>query len=66
MKTRALDSWAILEWMSGRQPATDRVAKLLSEAVVTVRAESTSEAGLARLKAQLADELARSGITLPE
>jgi phosphomannomutase len=37
-----------------------------TQAVVTVRAESTSEAGLARLKAQLAGELARSGITLPE
>jgi phosphomannomutase len=37
-----------------------------TQAVVTVRAESTSEAGLARLKAQLADELARSGIALPE
>lgn len=32
MKTRVLDSWAILEWMSGRQPACDRVGKLLSEA----------------------------------
>ena len=32
MKTRVLDSWAILEWISGRQPATDIVAKLLSEA----------------------------------
>src|SRR5947208_8378123 len=37
-----------------------------TQAVVTVRAESTSEAGLARLKAQLAEELARSGITLAE
>jgi predicted nucleic acid-binding protein len=32
VKTRVLDSWAILEWISGRQPATDFVAKLLSEA----------------------------------
>ncbi len=32
MKTRVLDSWAILEWMSGRQPACDLVGKLLSEA----------------------------------
>ncbi len=32
MKTRALDSWAILEWMSGRQPAGDRVGRLLTEA----------------------------------
>ena len=32
MKTRALDSWAILEWMSGRQPAGDLVARLLTEA----------------------------------
>ena len=37
-----------------------------TQAAVTVRAESTSEAGLARLKAQLAEELGRSGITLPE
>ena len=39
MKTRVLDSWAILEWMSGRQPACSLVAKLLAEA----------EAGQARL-----------------
>lgn len=32
MKTRALDSWAILEWMSGRQPASDIVGSLLNEA----------------------------------
>ena len=32
MKTRALDSWAILEWMSGRQPAGDLVERLLTEA----------------------------------
>lgn len=30
MNTRVLDSWAILEWISGRQPATD-AAKLLAE-----------------------------------
>ena len=39
MKTRVLDSWAILEWISGRQPATDLVAKLFAE----------SEAGTTRL-----------------
>ena len=39
MKTRDLDSWAILEWISGRQPASDRARKLLAEA----------EAGHARL-----------------
>ncbi|MGA8029187.1 MAG: type II toxin-antitoxin system VapC family toxin [Bryobacteraceae bacterium] len=32
MKTRALDSWAILEWMSGRQPAAGLVETLLTEA----------------------------------
>jgi predicted nucleic acid-binding protein len=32
VKTRVLDSWAILEWISGRQPSTDHVAALLSEA----------------------------------
>ena len=32
VKTRALDSWAILEWVSGRQPAADLVEGLLSEA----------------------------------
>ena len=30
MKTRVLDSWAILEWINGRQPATNAVAHLLS------------------------------------
>ena len=39
MKTRVLDSWAILEWISGRQPASDAVARLLTG----------SEAGTARL-----------------
>lgn len=39
MKTRVLDSWAIMEWISGRQPATDAVAKFLAE----------SEAGTTRL-----------------
>jgi predicted nucleic acid-binding protein len=33
VKTRVLDSWAILEWISGRQPASDLVGALLSEAV---------------------------------
>lgn len=32
MKTRVLDSWAILEWMSGRQPASNRVGALLADA----------------------------------
>lgn len=32
MKTRVLDSWAILEWISGRQPATDRIRALLTAA----------------------------------
>lgn len=32
MKTRVLDSWAILEWMTGRQPAGDLVGRLLTEA----------------------------------
>jgi uncharacterized protein len=32
VKTRVLDSWAILEWISGRQPATGAVAQLLAEA----------------------------------
>ena len=32
MKTRVLDSRAILEWMSGRQPATGLVGKLLVDA----------------------------------
>ena len=31
MKTRVLDSWAILEWISGRQPATAAVAELLAD-----------------------------------
>jgi len=38
LKTRVLDTWAILEWIGGRQPATV-VAQLLAEA----------EAGTARL-----------------
>jgi len=32
VKTRILDSWAILEWISGRQPATDLLGNLLSDA----------------------------------
>ena len=32
MKTRVLDSWAILEWMNNRQPASERVDTLLTEA----------------------------------
>lgn len=32
MKTRVLDSGAILEWIAGRQSAADAVAALLSEA----------------------------------
>jgi predicted nucleic acid-binding protein len=39
LKTRALDSWPIVEWIKGRQPATDMVKGLLAEA----------EAGTARL-----------------
>ena len=31
MKTRVLDSWAILEWISGRQPASDFVGELLTK-----------------------------------
>ena len=37
-----------------------------TQAIVVARAESTSEAGLARLKSQLAAELAASGLSLPE
>ena len=37
-----------------------------TQAVVVVRAESTTEAGLDRLKQQLAAELAASGLALPE
>ena len=32
MKTRVLDSWAILEWINERRPAHDRVDALLAEA----------------------------------
>jgi predicted nucleic acid-binding protein len=32
VKTRVLDSWAILEWINGRRPAEARVAALLAEA----------------------------------
>jgi uncharacterized protein len=32
VKTRVLDSWAILEWMSGRQPAMHVVDQLLADA----------------------------------
>jgi predicted nucleic acid-binding protein len=32
VKTRVLDSWAILEWISGRGSASDVVGKLLSQA----------------------------------
>ena len=39
MKTRVLDSWPIVEWIKGRQPATDIVKALFAEA----------EAGTARL-----------------
>ena len=31
MKIRVLDSWAILEWISGRQPATAAIDDLLAE-----------------------------------
>ena len=33
MKTRVLDTWPILEWMNGRQPATDVVEKLFDESL---------------------------------
>ena len=39
MKTRVLDSWAIIEWTRARQPAANVVATLLTEA----------QAGTARL-----------------
>jgi predicted nucleic acid-binding protein len=32
VKTRVLDSWAILEWIAARKPACDIVAALLAEA----------------------------------
>ena len=32
MKTRVLDSWPILEWIKGKQPVTDMVAKLFADA----------------------------------
>jgi predicted nucleic acid-binding protein len=32
VKTRVLDSWAILEWINGREPASRLVGKLLTEA----------------------------------
>jgi len=32
VKTRVLDSWAILEWIAGRQPAAGLVGELLAEA----------------------------------
>ena len=34
MKTRVLDSWAILEWMRARKPAEDAVTTLLTAAQV--------------------------------
>ena len=37
-----------------------------TQAIVVVRAESSSEAGLQRLKEALAKELAASGLTLPD
>jgi predicted nucleic acid-binding protein len=33
VKTRVLDTWPILEWMNGRQPATDVVEKLFDESL---------------------------------
>lgn len=33
MKTRVLDTWPILEWMNGRQPATSAVERLLDESL---------------------------------
>ena len=32
MKTRVLDSWAVMEWIAGRPPASRQVANLLLEA----------------------------------
>ncbi len=32
MKTRVLDSWPVVEWIKGKQPATDIVENLLAEA----------------------------------
>lgn len=32
MKTRVLDSWAVLEWLSGREPATSVVRELFTGA----------------------------------
>ena len=37
-----------------------------TQAVLVARAESATEQGLARLKAQLATELAASGVSLPD
>jgi phosphomannomutase len=37
-----------------------------TQAVLVARCESTSEAGLARLKAALAEQLEKSGVTLPD
>lgn len=33
MKIRVLDTWPILEWMNGRQPATESVEHLFDESV---------------------------------
>jgi uncharacterized protein len=33
VKTRVLDTWPILEWMNGRQPATDAVERLFDESL---------------------------------
>ena len=33
MKTRVLDTWPILEWMNGRQPATEAVERLFDESL---------------------------------
>ncbi len=33
MKIRVLDTWPVLEWMNGRQPATDAVERLFDEAL---------------------------------
>jgi uncharacterized protein len=33
LKIRVLDTWPILEWMNGRQPATGAVEKLFDEAL---------------------------------
>jgi ribonuclease VapC len=73
LKTRVLDSWAILEWISGRQPATETVARLLheselGEARLFLSAINAGEVYYFLLKqrnAGLAESWRRSSQTLP-